>query len=329
MSKSERALNAARLSLRNYMLKPTTKRIWCYTDPGRRWLAEAYATAGRELNLAVFITELTGDRYTEEELATLGQFLNILAPEDLVISIFSDGIERRIPYFRTFPNLRAPKDFKGLSAVIRQRYDDEALLTHLTTDPASINEVIETRSSLAHQEVRVTSPGGTDITFKLMNGLVLPYAVGEVSRHAYLPPAELTFGIEPGSAYGRIVVDVTVGELAVKGEIIDSLGLVDKPVEIAVDKGSITKVSGGVIAERLAAHLFSLEPCDRVVVELGLGLSQGTPTGQIGPDECLQGTCHFGVGDDAFYGGTNPASIHLDLVLRDPSFEVQGRSSER
>ena len=210
----------------------------------------------------------------------------------------------------------------GLSAVIRQRYDDEALLAHLTTDPDTVTKIIDTYSSLSPQTVRVTAPGGTDITFKLMSGLVLPYTVNDAKRHAYLPPAELTFGIEPGSANGRIVVDVTVGELAVKGEIIDCLGLVDKPVEISVDNGDITKVGGGIIAERLSALLFSLEACDRVLVELGMGLSQGTPTGQIGPDECLQGTCHFGVGDDSFYGGTNPASIHLDLVLRNPSFEI-------
>ena len=319
LSKSERALNAARMSLGNYMLRASTKRVWCYTDPGRRWLADAYAAAAKELNIPVFITELTGDTYSETDLAALGLFLNILAPEDLVVSIFSSGIERRIPYFRVFPNLSAPRDFKGLSAVIRQRYDDEALLTHLTTDPVTVSDIIDNYSKLSNQEVRVTAPGGTDLAFKLMTGFVLPYSVSEAKRHAFLPPAELTFGIEPGSANGRIVVDVTVGELAVNWEVVDPLGLPDRPVEIIVDKGSITKVSGGVIAERLAAHLFGLEPCDRVIVELGLGLSRGTPTGQIGSDECLQGTCHFGVGDDSFYGGTNPASIHLDLVLRNPS----------
>lgn len=47
-----------------------------------------------------------------------------------------------------------------------------------------------------------------------------------------------------------------------------------------------------------------------VVVELGHGLSDIQPTGIIGVDESMNGTCHFGIGTGS--------PFHLDLVVRNP-----------
>lgn len=76
------------------------------------------------------------------------------------------------------------------------------------------------------------------------------------------------------------------------------------------------------MADRLR-HLLAVFPeACRVVAEFGVGLSAGKPTGHIGVDECLRGTCHFGLGDNTFYGGTNQAPVHLDVVLKAPTIEV-------
>jgi len=54
---------------------------------------------------------------------------------------------------------------------------------------------------------------------------ILPFAADDPVRHAFLPPTEITFGFEPGTAGGEIASDVTVWEFVVCGEgIIDSVG---------------------------------------------------------------------------------------------------------
>ena len=48
-------------------------------------------------------------------------------------------------------------------------------------------------------------------------------------------------------------------------------------------------------------------------MELGIGLSSISPSGIIGIDESIAGTCHFGFGN----GSGNDAPIHLDVVVND------------
>ncbi|MGE5654123.1 MAG: hypothetical protein ACM3ZQ_07620 [Bacillota bacterium] len=319
-----KALDASRHLLTHYLQVQQNgcKRLWCFCDPGRKWMADALVTAGQEMGLVAYQTVLPSGQYSEADLQPIAQLLPLLDEQDLVLSVFSGGIERQLPYFRIFPNLRSPANYRGFSGVIRQRYPDEMLLTHLMTDPAAVQTRVAYGQSFDGKTVRVTAPGGTDLTLQLNRGFSLPFLAATQSRHAFLPPAEYTLGVVPGSANGRIVADVTVGELAINSELVDLLGLVDEPVMLDVVDGYIVNVSGGEIARRFRKHLFSLDQSARLVVELGLGLSVGTPTGAIGADECLQGTCHFGIGDDFFYGRQNPAPIHHDSVLRDPTITI-------
>ncbi|HOB41842.1 MAG: hypothetical protein WBL79_09970 [Bacillota bacterium] len=116
--------------------------------------------------------------------------------------------------------------------------------------------------------------------------------------------------LEETSANGVIVADVTIGELVYDGKLLDALEELDAPVRFIVEEG--------MFAERLRNLLWTLPRSSRHVVELGIGLSNITPTGYIGADECIAGTCHFGIGDNRFYGGRNASPIHLDVVVDRP-----------
>jgi len=322
------ARRAARHALQHYLGfgedadgAAETHTVWCFTDSRRRWLAEAFASEAAELDVEPFVVELPGPAYAADRgLDRIRRILGALGEHDLVMSIFAWGTERAVPYFRVLPNLRSPEGFTGRSAVIRQRYPDKALLAHLLTDPGSVETTLRRWQPLDRAgRIRVTAPGGTDLSLELGAAAVLPYRIGPGCRHAFLPPSEISFGVVAGMAEGEIVVDVTAGEFVVGGEIRDELGRVDEPVRLTVERGYITDIAGGDVARRLEACFAGLGRPNRLLVELGFGLSQGSPTGLIGPDECLQGTCHFGFGDDGFYGKVNRAEIHLDLVCREPS----------
>ncbi len=120
-----------------------------------------------------------------------------------------------------------------------------------------------------------------------------------------------------GTASGVIVADVTVGELRVRADLVDPFGLADGPVALRVRHGEIVDITGGDMAGKLKAELWKLPECCRKIVELGIGLSSMTPSGIIGIDESIAGTCHFGIGN----GSGNEAPIHLDVVV--DAFEIQ------
>jgi leucyl aminopeptidase (aminopeptidase T) len=162
--------------------------------------------------------------------------------------------------------------------------------------------------------VRVTAPGGTDVTVKLKYQELLPWHAKNPGGNAFLPPAEISEELDPHSVHGVIAADITVGELRFYADLIDPLGLVDKKVIIHVENGLVREITGGDIARRLKAGLDRLDKDLQVVVELGHGLSDLSPTGIIGVDESMNGTCHFGIG--------NRDPYHVDVVVKSPRLTV-------
>jgi len=104
---------------------------------------------------------------------------------------------------------------------------------------------------------------------------------------------------------------VTVGELRVLSDLVDPFGLVNEPITLHVESGEIVDITGEKMAHRLKTELWKLPNSCRRIVELGIGLSCMTPSGIIGIDESIAGTCHFGIGN----GSGNEAPIHLDVVV--------------
>jgi GNAT superfamily N-acetyltransferase len=387
-------------ALTHYLDAGECRRIWLLTDDDRLWLARAFADGGRILGLKPYVLNFARTTYGEEDISRIKQILSGLGHDDLVVAAFSDGFARFLPYHKVISTFGGIPGFPGMSAVIRPRYPDLALVQHLNTDPSSIEGIIQWVMPFGQSRIRVCGPGGTDLTVSIGKGNVLPYMIaGNLKRpsgfdtcanthllgskagnprHAYLPPSEVYFAVVPGSAQGKIVCDVTVGEFVSGGILVDTLGLVDCPVTLHVEDGYVISVEGGDIARRLN-RCFEALKTDRVcgqskaakervqrvpvrvpgkpkarqsaeqdteqdagrdeeqaveqyidqdagqharlVVELGFGLSKGQPTGSIAADESLQGTCHFGLGNNIFYGGTNNSPVHLDVVIRQPEIQ--------
>ncbi|MEF8807750.1 aminopeptidase [Natronomonas sp.] len=171
-------------------------------------------------------------------------------------------------------------------------------------------------------EVRVTSPQGTDITFELGDrawhddtGIV--HEDGDFSN---LPAGEVF--VSPVSADGTYVVDGTIRPH----------GLLDagQTVTFEVEDGYITEISDDAIradveeaAEQVGRNAYNM-------AELGIGTNIGV-TDLIGStllDEKAGGTVHIALGDDAGIGGDNDAPIHMDGILREPTVYVDGEEIE-
>ena len=241
-----------------------------------------------------------------------------LAPEDLLILHIGieswTGRHNEMAYAFSKPNGVAAKYI-----CIRPTVTPQALLDGLNTPYEIIENVMRRYAGLPDDKLlRVTAESGTDISLVPYEPFLIPYTTHEPGANAYLPPAEISYSIRPGSANGIIVVDVTVGELRVHADLIDPFGLVDEPVTLHIENGEIVDVTGGAMAHKLKTELWKLSENCRKIVELGIGLSRMTPSGIIGIDESIAGTCHFGIGN----GSGNDAPIHLDVVVSNFSITI-------
>lgn len=249
------------------------------------------------------------------DVSACEQQMHRMTQHDLLIVLLTvDGFMNR-GFRDAFSPFSKPAGFAGKYIFIRLDIPEAALLSGLNTDVKKVESIVERcRAFSGGKRVRVTAPGGTDITMRIDDQELVPYDARPLGGSAFLPPAEISEALIQTSANGIIVADITVGEIRFGPQLIDPLGIVDKAVAITVQDGRVTSITGGGIAKRLKDGLGQLDDALQVLVELGHGLSDIAPTGIIGVDESINGTCHFGIGN------RNP--YHVDVVVSGPIIEI-------
>jgi len=166
--------------------------------------------------------------------------------------------------------------------------------------------------------VRVVSPNGTDLTFRIpdrppMFDLGLFRSRGEFGN---LPAGEVFFAPEEGTAAGVLVVD---GSMA-------GIGRLDKPIRFEIRDGFAVEVSSLELRKILEPH--GREACN--VAEFGIGLNPNAEiVGNILEDEKVNRTIHIAFGNNKSMGGTVGVKCHLDGVCLQPEIFVDGKAIPR
>jgi leucyl aminopeptidase (aminopeptidase T) len=63
-----------------------------------------------------------------------------------------------------------------------------------------------------------------------------------------------------------------------------------------------------------------------LVAEIGFGMNTGASiSGRMLEDEGVFGTLHIGIGNNLSYGGDNATPIHIDLIMKKPTYIVDGK----
>ncbi len=167
-------------------------------------------------------------------------------------------------------------------------------------------------------QVRITDANGSDLRFSIegREGIV---DAGELSgRGAFgnLPCGEGFIAPVEGTAEGTLVVD---GSIA-------AIGLVASPVQLTVEAGHLVGATGDEGAE-LMELLTPHGPDGTNVAELGIGTNEeAILTGNILEDEKIFGTAHVAFGASAGIGGTVQVPVHLDVVIKEPTVEIDGEA---
>lgn len=186
-------------------------------------------------------------------------------------------------------------------------------------------------------KVRVTAPGGTDITIGL-KGRKAKSDDGDFRRPGSagnVPSGEVYVSPQLGTADGVIAFD---GSIALNENQI----VIKTPIVAEVSGGFITRMSGRSEAKALRASISAGEsrarkmaskgelPKDELehyvmnssaIGELGIGLNRRAKiVANMLEDEKVYGTCHFAVGSN--YDGDAESLIHLDGLVKRPTITL-------
>jgi leucyl aminopeptidase (aminopeptidase T) len=159
---------------------------------------------------------------------------------------------------------------------------------------------------------RFTCPRGSDFTLGLAGRRGIPDdgALTEPGAFGNLPCGEGF--IAPLRGEGQIVV---AGTLA-------ALGIAEEPVTLTVSEGRLVDARGG-LGPRFLNLLQAAGENGTNLAELGVGTNdRARLTGNVLEDEKILGTVHVAFGASAGIGGTVSVPIHLDVVVLDPTLEV-------
>jgi 2,5-dihydroxypyridine 5,6-dioxygenase len=179
------------------------------------------------------------------------------------------------------------------------------------------------------EQLRITSPSGTDIIYKLGNyPVITEYGfTDEPGRWDHWPSGFLFTGGDDEGVDGTVVL--------APGDIICAFRrYVENPVRLTVERGFVTEIEGtGLEASLLRNYMASFNDKRAYAIShIGWGLNQladwhhmavADPQQEIGMDAlAFYGNVLFSTGPNQELGGTNDTPCHLDIPLRDCSLRL-------
>lgn len=246
----------------------------------------------------------------------LFSLLKSMKSSDLVMVILSIDTYMKSGASEYFSAFKKPDWIMAKYIFVRLDISKESLIQGLSTDKELVYKKIEEMNLYNPDRIiSVTSESGTDISFRFNPFTTYSHEIITDGGIAFLPPSETSSDVITDTANGKIVIDMTVGQLYHFGKLIGSFGLVSEPITLIVKNGIIVEIYGDNMAAELKEKLFNLPIECRKMVELGQGLSKMEPTGLIGVDESIIDSCHFGFGDGWKCG------THLDVVIKNPTIK--------
>jgi len=168
------------------------------------------------------------------------------------------------------------------------------------------------------KKVHVTTALGTDFTVSIEGRPALEVTPIK-KRGQMMGPvplwAEVAFAAVEDFTQGIAVVDGVMLGIGLPGQV-------SEPIRWELEGGRCVRIEGSEEAERLREAIKGVENAD-VVGEFAFGTSEKAPFGS--PSEKGRiGTVHLALGDNhnAYPGGQNVSSLHLDGVFLDATMQI-------
>jgi leucyl aminopeptidase (aminopeptidase T) len=194
----------------------------------------------------------------------------------------------------------------------------------MTADYNALQKELSGLTSLFRRkrDVKVTSPGGTDITFSIGakwrtddNGIC--NRPGQVMN---LPSGRVFVFPKEETMNGTIVIDGSwEGKLIVE------------PIIMEIENGVVTNISESEFTEEINLTFDEVSKSlnknkaaiVKTVAEFGFGMNaRAKVIGNLLEDQVVRGAAHFILGDNSAYGGKNNIGLQMRGVILKPTIEL-------
>jgi leucyl aminopeptidase (aminopeptidase T) len=281
------------------------------TDTQKVSIAEVLAAAAYSKGAEVTIIVMTPRKaHSEEPPKTVAAAMK---EADVIFSPTTYSISRTMA---TVEALKA-----GARMITMPDYTEDMLKAGgIEADFIALKELAEKLAKVYLGEtIRVTSPAGTNLK-AVIKGRKPNIETGICHKPGdFGPPPDVEVNIPPveGTAEGVLIVDAAAS----------AIGLIKEPVKVTIKDGFITSIEGGEEAKKLREMLEAAkDPNVYNIAEVGIGLNPHAKIiGRLLEDEGALGTAHIGVGSSLPLGGKIQAPLHIDLMFRNPTIEMDGR----
>jgi leucyl aminopeptidase (aminopeptidase T) len=287
------------------------EKVLIVTDADKLNIGRAFASVCRGLGneTVVAIMPMTGE-HGNEPPATIAAAMKAA---DVVFAPTTHAI--------THTRARMNAYAAGTRVIILRGVDEDMMIKGAMT--ADFEQLKETTARVANalsevDNVRVTSPAGTDVSFALSGRKVftLDGYFQEDMGFAALPGGEAPTSPVEGTTNGIIAVDYSM----------DSLGRLNQPLKFKVEDGRVVSVSGSSEYVSAIEQIFEKDGNARNIAEFAIGTNpKARLIGNLAEDKKLLGTVHFAIGDNKSLGGSVEASIHLDGLILKPTVTADNK----
>jgi leucyl aminopeptidase (aminopeptidase T) len=321
MADLQRMIEAARRAMVNVLELKPSDRVLVVQDPSCGRCSQAFHEAARAEGCSTTVFALPEEG---RPLKTMPEGMAAaLEGHDVVINVMS-GSSDEIPFRIEWLTLLESRGIRiGHSPSIQEEMMDGGPMDvdySLMADQADrLIAVLADASS-----VRITAPGGTDITLEIKGRRVITdVRITETEKGCNLPCGEVYCAPVESGANGVLVADGPIG-----GE-----GPPPTPVTLEVESGRVTTVS--CADEQWRQRITQLLDTDhgaRTIAELGIGLNpKARLVGIMLEDEKAFRTAHLAFGSNiGMPGGVNESTTHVDYLVHRPTIVARlGDATER
>jgi len=279
------------------------------TDEKRSHIAEAlYEVASEVTDDVTLVRYPVGEQHGAEPPAPVAA---AMAGSDVVLAPTTKSLSHT--------TARADATGSGARAATLPGITEEVFVTGLDADydriAAACEDVLAQVASA--EEIRVTSPQGTDITLVPGDREWIPDTgiVHESGEFSNLPAGEVF--VSPETADGRVVVDGTMRPHGL---------LEGSQVAFTVENGFVTDIEDEQVSAAVEDAAATAGEDVYNLAELGIGTNVAVTdlVGSVLLDEKAGGTVHLAIGDNHAIGGDIAVPIHLDGILTDPTVYADG-----
>lgn len=290
------------------------EKVLVVSDFAKASIAQVVAAAAHQRNAEVVISLMPPRKMHNEPLPEI--VAQAMKKADIIFAPTSWSIAH------TDARIEATK--AGVRIINMPSYQEETLISGgIDLDFEKQAPLVEkVAQALTQAKVaRVFAPLGTDITLNLegRSGAALTGLSHKPGVFCTPPDVEARVTPVEGTSEGIIMVDGSIP--------VPEIGVITESIRVTVKKGNAVKIEGGKQAQIFADILANAKDEGAYnIAELGIGLNpMAKIMGVMVEDEGSLGTVHIAVGTSAAFGGKVKTHLHLDMMIRQPTLELDGK----